>query len=77
MYYLSQQNTNKPDEMSEFLSDMLRTFLTAENLKSADSVYRKLVNILDTDISAFDFTSNKPKLESIIDDLKVEIVRKS
>lgn len=66
MYYLSQQNKNRPDEMSGFLGSMLNVFFTEGNLKNSDSLYKKLVNILDTDISAFDFSNNKSALESFI-----------
>ncbi len=66
MYYLSQQNENKPDEMSEFLGNMLSVFLTEDNMKSADSLYKRLVNFLDTDISAFDYSNNKAALSHLI-----------
>lgn len=67
MYYLSQQNKNKPEKMSEFLADMLAEFMTPENFTRADTIYKKLVNILDTDISAYDFANNKAGLEYIIE----------
>ncbi len=67
MYYLSQQNKNKPEKMSEFLSDMLCEFMTTENFTRADTIYKKLVNILDTDISAYDFANNKAGLGYIIE----------
>ncbi len=67
MYYLSQQNENDPEKMSEFLSDMLAAFMTADNFARIDSIYRKLVNILDTDISAYDFANNKANLGYLIE----------
>lgn len=67
MYYLSQQNKNKPEKMSEFLSDMLSAFMTQDNFSRADSIYKKLVNILDTDISAYDFANNKAGLGYLIE----------
>ncbi len=66
MYYLSQKNENKPELMSSFLADMLCTFLTSENYGKADKIYKSLVNILDTDISAFDFSNNKANLNQFI-----------
>lgn len=62
MYYLSQQNADKPDEMSNFLAALLRGALTEQNAAKADSFYSRLRNILDTDISAFDFSNNKSAL---------------
>ncbi|MGN0463572.1 MAG: LCP family protein [Acutalibacteraceae bacterium] len=67
MYYLSQQNENKPEKMSEFLADMLVTFMTEENFNRVDTIYKKLVNILDTDISAYDFANNKASLGYLIE----------
>lgn len=66
MYYLSQQNANEPEMMSMFLSAMLSNFLTSENFNSADKYYNKLRNILDTDISAFDFSGNQSALGQFI-----------
>ena len=66
MYYLSQQNANEPETMSMFLSAMLTNFLTGENFNSADKYYNKLRNILDTDISAFDFSGNQSALGQFI-----------
>lgn len=66
MYYLSQQNANQPEAMSMFLSAMLSNFLTEENFNSADKYYNKLRNILDTDISAFDFSGNQSALGQFI-----------
>lgn len=67
MYYLSQQNENKPEKMSDFLADMLTAFMTTDNYGRVDSIYKKLVNILDTDISAYDFANKKTELGYIID----------
>lgn len=67
MYYLSQQNENEPEKMSEFLSDMLTAFMTQENFSRIDSIYKRLVNILDTDISAYDFANNKASLGYLIE----------
>lgn len=67
MYYLSQQNENKPEKMSDFLADMLAEFLTKENFSRVDSIYKKLVNILDTDISAYDFANQKSNLGYLIE----------
>lgn len=67
MYYLSQQNENMPDKMSEFLADMLSTFMTQSNLNRLDSIYKSLVNILDTDISAYDFANNKTNLRYLVE----------
>lgn len=66
MYYLSQQNGNKPEQMSVFLSDILKNALTSQNFERADYFYSKLRNILDTDISAFDFSDNKSALSQVI-----------
>lgn len=62
MYYLSQRNSDNPGEMSRFLSAILKNILTPANFEKADSYYNRLRNILDTDISAFDFSNNKSKL---------------
>ena len=66
MYYLSQQNADKPEEMSRFLSAVLKNALTQQNFTRADYFYNKLRNILDTDISAFDFSNNKSALSQLI-----------
>ncbi|MGN1118643.1 MAG: LCP family protein, partial [Acutalibacteraceae bacterium] len=66
MYYLSQQNADKPDEMSSFLSAVLKVILTPQNDSKADYYYSKLRNILDTDISAFDFSNNKSALSQLV-----------
>lgn len=66
MYYLSQQNANKPDEMSNFLSAILGVILTQPNAGRADYFYNKLRNSLDTDVSAFDFSNNKSELSQTI-----------
>lgn len=78
MYYLSQRNENKPETMSGFLSDMLCAFLTQENYAKADKIFKSLVNILDTDISAFDFSNNKVSLGQFIaetEGTKAELVK--
>lgn len=67
MYYLSQQNENEPETMSDFLADMLLEFLTSDNFYRVDSIYKKLVNILDTDISAYDFANRKSSLGYLIE----------
>ncbi|MGN1347609.1 MAG: LCP family protein [Acutalibacteraceae bacterium] len=66
MYYLSQQNADKPDEMSSFLSAVLKVILTPQNNSKADYYYNKLRNTLDTDISAFDFSNSKAALSQLI-----------
>lgn len=66
MYYLSQQNADKPDEMSNFLSAVLKVVLTPQNNSKADYYYSKLRNTLDTDISAFDFSNSKAALSQLI-----------
>lgn len=66
MYYLSQQNADKPDEMSSFLSAVLKVVLTPQNNSKADYYYNKLRNTLDTDISAFDFSNSKAALSQLI-----------
>lgn len=66
MYYLSQEETNNPEEMSNFLSAILGVALTQQNYDKADYLYNKLRNILDTDISAFDFSNNKAALLQVI-----------
>lgn len=66
MYYLSQQNADKPDEMSNFLSAVLKVVLTPQNDSKADYYYNKLRNTLDTDISAFDFSNSKAALSQLI-----------
>ena len=66
MYYLSQQNGNKPDEMSSFLSAILNNTLTVTNNDKADNYYNKLSNMLDTDISAFDFSNAKTALSQFV-----------
>lgn len=70
MYYLSQQNENMPEKMSEFLSDMLSAFMTQSNFGRIDSIYKSLVNILDTDISAYDFANNKANLGYLIENFE-------
>lgn len=80
MYYLSQKHENKPEVMSDFLADMLCTFLTQENYSKVDKIYKSLVNILDTDISAFDFSNNKANLSQLIIEIegtKAELVKKT
>lgn len=66
MYYLSQQNADKPDEMSCFLSAVLKVVLTPQNNSKADYYYGKLRNTLDTDISAFDFSNSKAALSQLV-----------
>ena len=66
MYYLSQQNADKPDEMSNFLSAVLKVILTPQNDSKSDYYYNKLRNTLDTDISAFDFSNSKSALSQLI-----------
>lgn len=66
MYYLSQEHENNPEEMSNFLASILETALTSQNFSKADYLYNKLRNILDTDISAFDFSNNKSSLLQLI-----------
>lgn len=66
MYYLSQEHKNNPEEMSNFLSSILETALTSQNFSKADYLYNRLRNILDTDISAFDFSNNKSSLLQLI-----------
>lgn len=66
MYYLSQQNADKPDEMSNFLSAVLKVIMTPQNGSKADYYYSKLRNTLDTDISAFDFSNSKAALSQLI-----------
>lgn len=66
MYYLSQQNADKPDEMSNFLSAVLKVIMTPQNDSKADYYYSKLRNTLDTDISAFDFSNSKAALSQLI-----------
>lgn len=66
MYYLSQQNADKPDEMSCFLSAVLKVVLTTQNNSKADYYYGKLRNTLDTDISAFDFSNSKAALSQLV-----------
>lgn len=78
MYYLSQKNEDKPEVMSDFLADMLCSFLTQANYGKADKIFRSLVNILDTDISAFDFSNNKANLSQFIietEGTKAELVK--
>lgn len=70
MYYLSQQNENMPEKMSEFLTDMLCAFMTQSNFGRIDSIYKSLVNILDTDISAYDFANNKANLGYLIENFE-------
>lgn len=70
MYYLSQQNENMPEKMSEFLSDMLSAFMTQSNFGRIDNIYKSLVNILDTDISAYDFANNKANLGYLIENFE-------
>lgn len=70
MYYLSQQNENMPEKMSEFLTDMLAAFMTQSNFGRIDSIYKSLVNILDTDISAYDFANNKANLGYLIENFE-------
>lgn len=70
MYYLSQQHENKPEKMSDFLADMLSEFLTEDNFSRVDSIYKKLVNILDTDISAYDFANQKSNLGYLIENVQ-------
>lgn len=80
MYYLSQKHEDKPEVMSSFLADMLCTFLTQSNYNKADKIYKSLVNILDTDISAFDFSNNKANLNQLIIEIegtKAELVKKT
>ena len=66
MYYLSQQNADKPNEMSSFLSAVLKVVLTTQNNSKADYYYGKLRNTLDTDISAFDFSNSKAALSQLV-----------
>lgn len=66
MYYLSQQNADKPEEMSNFLSAIMKIVFTQINLQKEDYYYNKLRNILDTDISAFDFSNNKQALSQFV-----------
>ena len=78
MYYLSQQNGNKPEEMSAFLSALFKTVLTGQNFTKADYYYSKLRNILDTDISAFDFSDSTASVQQFIQlfsEKEPEIVR--
>ncbi|MGN0444123.1 MAG: LCP family protein [Acutalibacteraceae bacterium] len=66
MYYLSQQNADKPDEMSNFLSAVLKVILTPQNNSKADYYYSKLRNTLGTDISAFDYSNSKAALSQLV-----------
>lgn len=66
MYYLSQQNADKPQEMSRFLCAILDVILTPQNMTKADTYYSKLRNLLDTDVSAFDFSNNKSGLSQLV-----------
>lgn len=66
MYYLSQQHVNKPDEMSSFLSAFLNSTITAQNDEKSEYYYNRLRNILDTDISAFDFSNSRAAVSQFI-----------
>lgn len=66
LYYLSKENTDEPEQMSDFLAAVLKVILTQRNFEKADSYYNKLRNILDTDISAYDFSSSKTSLQQFV-----------
>ncbi len=83
MKYLSE--TKKGYECSELNAQVVvaafNAFYTAESFVSADSLFSKLVNQCDTDISIVDYTNAKDELESLVpgtskDKLKVFVSSK-
>jgi len=66
MFYLSQQHGNDTQKTAEFLSDIFKSILKEDNISYIEGYYKKLRNIMDTDISAFDFSNGKQALEAFI-----------
>jgi len=48
---------SSPATQNEIISAILNEYMTKKNYDNAERIYSKLVNILDTDITAFDFNS--------------------
>ena len=49
---------------NDIVMAMLDEYINPTNFEKAERIYQKLVNILDTDITAFDFNSALPALEA-------------
>ncbi len=50
---------------NDIITAVLQEYITRKNFENGEKIYQKLVNILDTDITAFDFNSALPALEAI------------
>ena len=50
---------------NEIIMAMIDEYFNPKNYENAERIYQKLVNILDTDITAFDFNSALPALEAL------------
>ena len=50
---------------NEIITSVFKEYINQKNFENAERIYQKLVNILDTDITAFDFNSALPALEAL------------
>lgn len=66
MIYLSVDETNDMETLGKIICAMLDASLTQGNFERGESLFGRLSNYLDTDISVMDFTNHSAKLMDFI-----------
>ncbi len=51
---------------AEAMTQILRTHFTAENVDKGDEFFSELINLVDSDISAFDYAHSRSELSSLL-----------
>ena len=57
---------NEPQKQAEIIAQMIEQKLTASNLAKADSYYKRIINLADSNISVVDFADMKRSFEALL-----------
>ena len=57
---------NDPDKQAEIIALMIEQKLTSSNLSKADSYYKRIINLADSNISVVDFADMKRSFEALL-----------